>query len=69
MDIEPRLIEKSKDKIYNLLVTSTAKSLEASLISLVIQKYDVSDKVFDLAVQKIEQFISSEDMNLSVVGF
>lgn len=69
MDVEPRLADKSKEKIYNLLVTTTAKSLEASLIGLVIQKYDLQEKVFDLAVQKIESFLSSDDMNLSVVGF
>ena len=52
IEIEPRLIEKSKDKIYNMLVMTTAKSLEAGLISLSIEKYSQDEKIFELAVKK-----------------
>lgn len=69
IEIEPRLIEKSKDKIYNMLVMTTAKSLEAGLISLAVQKYSDDEKIFELAVKKIDNFLSSEDLNLNVVGF
>jgi hypothetical protein len=67
--IEPRLAKKLEQKIFGLLASANAKSVECELVRLCISHYLNSKELFPLVKGKAEVFAEASDINLSIIGF
>lgn len=61
-----RFISKCQDKIYNMLTTTTAKSVECELIKLVVEYYEETPKIYNLACDLVMAFLEAGDINQNI---
>lgn len=69
ISIEPRLSKKLEAKIFSLLASANAKSVECELVRLCISHYINSKELFPLVKGKAEVFAEAPDANLNIIGF
>lgn len=67
--IEPRLAKKLEPKIYTLLASANAKSVDCELVRLCTAHFMTNKELVPLVKSKAEVFSESTDVNLNIIGF
>lgn len=66
--VEPRMVKKLTKTYEKLLVSTKAKSVEIDLIREIITNFRSQTELYNLAKNKIIEYIDSDDNNLLYLG-